>query len=562
MDKPLIKIRDFSFSYDGKTPVLSGISADIMAGQKVLLLGPSGCGKSTLTLCLNGIIPNLIEGHLKGSLSLKGMDITASTVPALTRHIGIVFQDPESQFSMLKVEDEVAFGLENLKFEREEIIEKIDSSLKKVGLLGHKNRMLNRLSGGQKQRVSVASILAMDQEILVFDEPTSNLDPKGTEEVASIIRDMPPEKTLIIIEHKLDQFMDIFDKILLLSAEGRMIAYGDTKRILKDYLDHFKEMGIWIPQIPKFFLKLKSSGLNLKNVPLNLSQAKKSINATGDKDKALKILETQAEKKLNYSSKQGNREKALEVKNLSFRFSKSEDPVLQNISLGISKGEFVGIMGPNGSGKTTLAKIIMGLYKTNSPAEVNIFDKNNKLGKTEVLDKCGFIFQNPEHQFIEETVYDEIAYGLKVKGKDKDYISSKTNEVLKLLELENFKDHNPFNLSQGQKRKLSVASMLVMDYSILILDEPTFGLDYKMTVKLMQLLEKINQDDKTIIIITHDMNLIFKYTQRSIILKEGRIIYDQSTARLLDKENILDKASLRLPPLLKLYQEVKNYAVL
>ncbi len=559
--EPIIRIKNFSFSYDGETNVLSNISADIFSGQRILMLGPSGCGKSTLTLCLNGIIPNLIEGQIKGELYFKKLSIPDSNVSTLTRHIGIVFQDPESQFSMLKVEDEVAFGLENLKLEREKIIKKIDISLEKVGLTNYNDRMLNRLSGGQKQRVAIASIFAMDQEILIFDEPTSNLDPRGTAEVAEIIKGMPEDKTLIIIEHKLDEFIDIFDKVLLISSYGKMIAYNDTKRILNKYLNCFKDMGIWIPQIPKFFLKLKDKGIKTSSLPLNLEQAKRSLGDVKNKDNALKTLEKEARKKLKSNFLNTEEDVAISVKKLSFRFKKSGQDILENINFKINKGSFLGLIGPNGSGKTTLAKIIMGLYDIKPPSEINIYGKN-KLAKNEVLDKCGFIFQNPEHQFIEETVYEEIAYGLKVKGKGKDFIKSKTDEVLELLELSDFQKQNPFNLSQGQKRKLSVASMLVLDHEILILDEPTFGLDYKMTTKLMQLLEEINSRQKTIIIITHDMNLIFRYTSRAIILKDGQILYDGLTSNLFEKENLLKEASLSIPPLLKLYKENRDHAVL
>ena len=564
-----IKFENFSFSYDGKNRILDDITFDISKGERVLILGPSGCGKSTLTLCLNGIIPQLIDGKIEGNIKVDDMDVLDTPISTLSHHIGIVFQDPESQFCMLKVEDEVAFGLENLLYERKVMKKKIMDSLRIVGLKDYKDWLLNRLSGGMMQRVSIASLLAIDQEIMIFDEPTSNLDPRGTAEISDIIRKLPENKTLIIIEHKLDEFIDIFNKILLLSAGGKLIASGSPREIFKNHYDELQDMGIWIPQIQKFIYKLYKSGIVVNNFPINIEEAKREITNLPEKEKAINILREELRENIR------NRPAAaisftarpvISVKNLSHKFRKGDNWVLKDISFSIYRGDFLGIVGQNGSGKTTLAKLIINLYKASPPSEITVYhpDKksDNPVKGNKILEFTGFAFQNPEHQFIEDTVYREISYGLTTRSLDDSTSDLKINNMLEMLELTDLKNANPFNLSQGQKRRLSVASILVMDHPILILDEPTFGMDYRTTASLMDILTKLNSQGTTIIIITHDMNLIFKYTHKAAILKEGKLVDFDYTHRLLRKTDLINDCHLSVPQLYRLYREVESYAVL
>lgn len=476
---------------------------------------------------------------------------------------------------MLKVEDEVAFGLENLMYKREKIKEKIKSSLKKVDLYPYRNWMLNRLSGGMKQRVAIASLLAMDQEILIFDETTSNLDPAGTREVSEIIKSLPGNKTLLIIEHKLDEFIDIFDKILLLNKKGEVIAFDSTREIFLNYQPQLQNMEVWIPQIVKYVHKLYKNNIKLDNFPLGKDRVKdalSNINNIEDKKKAFYILKNELKKyivKIPNEKRKLNSAKncIIKVENLSYKFKQSKDLVLEDINFSVNKGDFMGIVGHNGSGKTTLAKLIVNLYKAELPSKISIYnptasDDNRIARKDEILEFTGFVFQNPEHQFVEDTVYKEVTYGLKIKHKDKHYIDRKSEQILKLMNLERFRDKNPFNLSQGQKRKLSVAYILVMDHQILILDEPTFGLDYITTTNLMELLASLNKKGKTVIIITHDMNIIFKYTRKVLVLKEGNLVFFGSTYKLLDEKEIMQSSKLSVPSLYELYKEVITYAVL
>jgi energy-coupling factor transport system ATP-binding protein len=576
----MIRLKDFSFSYDGENKILQNISLEIKAGERILILGPSGCGKSTLTLCLNGIIPQLIDGMVRGLIEVDGMDVANTPVSVLSQKVGIVFQDPESQFCMLKVEDEVAFGLENLMYERKIIKEKIADSLNQVEMLPYSNWILNNLSGGMKQRIAVASLLAINQDILIFDEPTSNLDPHGTREVSEIIRRLPQNKTLIIIEHKLDEFIDIFDKILLLDSSGRKIAFSSPEQIFLNYMQDIRETGVWIPQIPKFFYSLFEDNISFDSFPLDKTDAKILIgHEEENRGKILDILQKEIKKEIlpqNYLFSENNNPDVLkykatslpviEVENLSYRFANTAIRVLQNLNFTINKGDFMGIVGENGSGKTTLAKILINLYAPDKSSRINIykFDGDNQklASKDEITDFTGFVFQNPEHQFVEDSVYKEIIYGLKLKGLSEDVIAEKANKFLKIMGLEKLKEANPFNLSQGQKRKLSVASIVIMDYEILILDEPTFGLDYITTTNLMNFLKELNQQGKTIIIITHDMNIIFKYTQNVLVLQNGKSAYSGSTNDLINKNEIISSCGLAIPPLYELYREVTSFAVL
>ena len=564
-----IRLENFSFSYDGKNRILDSMTFDIKEGEKVLILGPSGCGKSTLTLCLNGIIPQLIDGKIEGNITVDNMDVLNTPLSTLSRHIGIVFQDPESQFCMLKVEDEVAFGLENLLYERKVMKEKIMKSLRSVDLLDYKDWLLNRLSGGMMQRVSIASLLAIDQEIMIFDEPTSNLDPRGTAEVSDTIRKLPETKTLLIIEHKLDEFIDIFDRILLLDGGGRLIASGSPEKIFKNYYDKLQKLGVWIPQIPKYIYKLYKNNIAVNNFPMDIEKAKTEIGEIPEREKAINILKEELGKNIRSRSAAAAGSTlgpVISVKNLSHKFKKNDKWVLKDINFSMDRGDFLGIVGQNGSGKTTLAKLIINLYKAKPPSRIEVYhpDKNidRPLNGNEILEFTGFVFQNPEHQFIEDTVYKEISYGLKIRSTDNSMSDSKIRKVLELLELTHFKNVNPFNLSQGQKRRLSVASILVMDHPILILDEPTFGMDRRTTTRLMDILTKLNSQGTTIIIITHDMNLIFKYTHKVAVLKEGRLAYFDYTNRLLRKTDLIDDCHLSIPPLYRLYREVESYAVL
>ncbi len=564
-----IKFENFSFSYDGKNKILDSITFDIKQGERILILGPSGCGKSTLTLCLNGIIPQLIDGKIEGNITVNNMDVLNTPLAILSHHVGIVFQDPESQFCMLKVEDEVAFGLENLLYEREAMKEKIMKSLSSVDLSDYKNWLLNRLSGGMKQRVSIASLLAINQEIMIFDEPTSNLDPRGTTEISDIIRKLPETKTLIIIEHKLDEFIDIFNRILLLDGRGKLIASGSPEEIFINYYEELQKLGVWIPQIPKYIYKLHKNNIATNKFPLNIEKTKTEIENMSERDKAINILKEELRKNISnrptaavsFTSKP-----AINVKNLSYKFKKNDKWVLKDINFSIDNGDFLGIVGQNGSGKTTLAKLIINLYKAKPPSRIEVYHPGKNIdcpvNGNEILEFTGFVFQNPEHQFIEDTVYKEINYGLKIKSANNSPVDLRVGKVLELLELKDFENINPFNLSQGQKRRLSVASILVMDYPILILDEPTFGMDWRTTAALMDILKKLNSQGKTIIIITHDMNLIFKYTHKAVVLKEGRLVYFDYTNRLLGRTDLVDDCHLSIPPLYRLYRGVESYAVL
>ena len=564
-----IKFENFSFSYDGKNRILDGITFDIKSGERILILGPSGCGKSTLTLCLNGIIPQLVDGKIEGNITIDNMDVLNTPLAALTRYVGIVFQDPESQFCMLKVEDEVAFGLENLLYERKAIKEKIAGSLAIVDLLDYKDWMLNRLSGGMKQRVSIASLLAINQEILIFDEPTSNLDPRGTCEISDIIKKLPKNKTLIIIEHKLDEFIDIFDRILLLNGRGKLIASGSPEDIFTDYYDELQKLGVWIPQIPGYIHKLHKNNIAMDNFPLDVEKAKMEIESIPERGKAINILKEELKKNTGSCAEDNtgfSGKPIIDIKNLSYKFKKNDRLVLEDINFSVNQGDFLGIVGQNGSGKTTLAKLIINLYKVKPPSRIEIYNpvknSNRQAESNEILEFIGFVFQNPEHQFIEDTVYKEISYGLRLRLGDDSLTYQKVQEVLELLELGDFKNINPFNLSQGQKRRLSVASILVMNHPVLILDEPTFGMDWRTTTKLMGILTELNRQGKTIIIITHDMNLIFKYTRKVAVLKEGRLVYFDYTKRLLGETELIDDCHLSIPPLYRLLWEVESYAIL
>ncbi|MBN2072789.1 MAG: ABC transporter ATP-binding protein [Actinobacteria bacterium] len=588
--RPVISFNDFSFSYPEGDTVLHKIDLEIYEGERILILGPSGCGKSTLSLCLNGIIPHLIDGRISGSLKVSGMETSGTPVSVLSQKAGIVFQDPESQFCMLRVDDEIAFGPENLKKERSLIIKEIHDALSMVNMDSCEKMLLNHLSGGMKQRVALAALLAISQPVMIFDEPTSNLDPQGTYEVAELIRGLPSEKTLVIIEHKLDYFIDIFDRIAIMDSSGRIIAVDTPGEILTGREQVLKELGVWLPQIPKYMNKFIKSTKHITfdshgQVPLNITEAKKAVSSSPFAGEIISFFSRMIEEEILAAPPAYNIESnrkpdpLITVKKLKFSYDGSGKMALKDISLTINEGDFIAIAGQNGSGKTTLAKILIGLLEPGPGSKISFRNPAAATGHSklpagsfrarteDVLDFTGFVFQNPEHQFLEDTVYDEIIFGLKSVNKKRNILNDtlmerKAEDMLKLMGLEDFKERNPFSLSQGQKRRLSVASILVMDHQVLILDEPTFGQDYINTTGLMDILVEHHRNGKTIIIITHDMNLIFRYCNKVAVLKNGTLAYSGYTRELLYREDIIKECGLDVPPLLKLYRQVKNDAAL
>ena len=542
-----ISVNNLSWQYDGRSkPAISNISFDVEKGEFILILGSSGSGKSTLALCLNGLIPQEMHGKFSGEVRIEGLPTDKTSLSQLTQKVGVIFQDPESQIAMLKVEDDVAFGLENRLIPLDEMKIRVKESLKSVGLLEYKDDITSILSGGMKQKLSLASMLAPLPDILIFDEPTSNLDPKSSQGLYDLMHQFKrlEKYTILAIEHKLDGLMDIVNRVLLLNPDGTLLADGNPRDVFKKHFSKIKEYGIWIPTVfwigMKIEEKYKEQNIQIEPLPLTINEAVNTFKpllkfSSNEKDKEIrnKKIKKRKCKKINQ----------LEIRDLSFAYT-DEKCVLKNLSFSVDKGDFLAIVGPNGSGKTTLAKILIGILKATS-GTVFLHGKDIlSINPVEISEEMGFVFQNPEHQFLSDTVFNEVALSLRLTDKPEYFIEKRVNDILKQFELIEFKEKNPFSLSQGQKRRLSVTTMLLWDQDILIFDEPTFGQDFKNSQQMWDILRRLNSIGKTIIVITHDMGFVSELTEKVILLFEGEIKFFGNTFDLFQKKELLLNSNL------------------
>ncbi len=542
-----ISVNNLSWQYAGRSrPAISNISFDVEKGEFILILGSSGSGKSTLALCLNGLIPQEMHGKFSGEVRIEGLPTDKTSLSQLTQKVGVIFQDPESQIAMLKVEDDVAFGLENRLIPLDEMNIRVKESLKSVGLLEYKDNITSNLSGGMKQKLSLASMLAPLPDILIFDEPTSNLDPKSSQDLYDLMHKFKrlEKYTILAIEHKLDGLMDIVNRVLLLNPDGTLLVDGNPRDVFKKHFSKIKEYGIWIPTVfwigMKIEEKYKEQNIQIEPLPLTINEAVNTFKpllkfSSNEKDKEIrnKKIKKRECKKINQ----------LEIKDLSFAYT-DEKYVLKNLSFSVDKGDFLAIVGPNGSGKTTLAKILIGILKATS-GTVFLHGKDIlSINPVEISEEMGFVFQNPEHQFLSDTVFNEVALSLRLTDKPEDFIEKRVNDILKQFELIEFKEKNPFSLSQGQKRRLSVTTMLLWDQDILIFDEPTFGQDFKNSQQMWNILRELNNIGKTIIVITHDMGFVSELTEKVILLFEGEIKFFGNTFDLFQKKELLLNSNL------------------
>ncbi|MFD1739068.1 ABC transporter ATP-binding protein [Bacillus salitolerans] len=444
------------------------LDVSIQKGEKVLLLGPSGCGKSTLLQVLAGIIPHSIEVPMKA----ETLSIPDSS--------GYVFQDPDSQFCMPYADEEIAFVLENLQVPREQMKEMIVRFLEKVGLkLPDLHTNIQTLSGGQKQRLAIASILALEPEVLFLDEPTAMLDPEGTKEVWDTIKQLEADKTLIIVEHKIEHVIDIVDRILVFNDNGEIIADGAKNEILQTHLPLFRKHGIWYPGVWEEYM------------------SERFITREEEKDRTPIIT----------------------LKD--FNVYRKKSPVTSVKEAMVYPGEWIVVMGENGAGKSTLLQGLMQLLKTTGYYELLEKPVNKK---TEMFSKLAYVFQNPEFQFVTNSVYDEMAHSMRLEKEEESVITEKVNVMLKRYSLEAHQHKHPYQLSIGQKRRLSVASSIMQKQPILLLDEPTFGQDSKNTFALLEYLEQERKKGTAIVMVTHDNNIAEHYATRKWTVSSGKLI--------------------------------------
>jgi len=537
-EENIIELKNVWIKHRGQEDfALKGISLTVKKGETLGIIGPTGAGKSTLCILLNGLIPNIVRVEkFKGKVIVKGMNTKKHKVSELAPIVGVVFQDYESQIFRTNVELEVAFGPENLGLTREEIEDRIKTSLHWTRLTGLEKRYTHELSGGQKQRLAIASILAMEPEVIVLDEATSDLDPIGKYEIYKVVEELMKKKeiTLIMVDHHLDRVAEIADRIIVLN-QGEIVYEGTPKDVFS-HVDELIKMGLRPPQVTELFYKLdKKYNLGMKSYPLSIDEALSAF------PKNLKIRPPPAN---NPDVEEG--EPAIEIRDVWHTYD-GVNWALRGINLRINKGEFLALIGNNGSGKTTLAMSINGII-TPTKGSIKVFgEEATRMTVKELGQKVGYVFQNPDFQLVSNTVYDEIALGLKQLKLPKDEIDRRVKDVLKTLNIEEIEKEDPFFLNKANRQRVAVGSVLAIEPDIIILDEPTTGLTPGETRSILNLIIELNKEGKTIIIITHDMWLVAEYTQRAIVLNNGQILMDGHPRDIFAKLDLLRNAFIEPP---------------
>ncbi|HEY49789.1 MAG TPA: ABC transporter ATP-binding protein, partial [Dehalococcoidia bacterium] len=519
------------------------VNLDIGDGEFVLVTGPSGCGKSSLCRCFNGLIPHFYGGRIGGSVQVQGLDVMKHATRELATKVGMVFQDPENQLVSTEVEREIAFGLENLAFTRDVIAKRVEESLDTLGISDLRHRPVHELSGGEKQKVVIASVLALHPDILVLDEPTSELDPKGAEEVLSIVQRLNDELgiTVILIEHRLDRVVHLVDRMIVLN-EGTVAADGNPKSVLAN--GDITSAGVGVPPIVRMVQGLKSRGVNIDDVPLTVKEGRALL-----KD----IFRGVGQGTMTHAQR-ANGKPVIEMERLWHVYPEGMS-ALKDVSLRVCEGEFVAVMGRNASGKTTLVKHINGLLRP-TRGKVKICGVDiRKATVSELARKVGFIFQNPNDHIFANTVEEEISFILKNRGLDSGEIAAGVGEMLEMFRLEEYRGHYPRSLSGGERQRVALASVLVARPEILILDEPTRGMEYRLKSELMQFLNEYRERGNTVVLVTHDVETVAEYADRVVLLSEGRVVVDGN------KREVLSRALFFSPQINRLVQAFERYGV-
>jgi energy-coupling factor transporter ATP-binding protein EcfA2 len=549
---------------------LSEVTFSVPAGSFVLLLGPSGSGKSTLALNLVGIYPDYFGGRNAGRVLVghpqRGL-VNRRELEAAERfrQVNMLFQNPEDQIVTLTVEEEVGFALENYLFEPPEIHRRIDGALALVGLDGFRKRDTLALSGGEKQRVALAAMLALEPSVLILDEPTSNLDPAGTADVLATIDRVRAQTglTVIVIEHEVDEVFDRVDRILLVEGQSVHGPYMPRGFLEERGMSVRDDLGLWIPQAAEVSLDLRAAGVAIEpEIALNGDELVAAIESLG-----LGLVDAvQPGATVHNPGSQPSSsavavpDPVIELRAVSFAYG--ERAVLENVNLQARPGELLAIVGQNGSGKSTLASLFNGIATPTRGTVLVDGIPTTDYAFADLARRVAYIFQVPEKQFVCGTVYDEIAHGLRSLGLDETEVDARTLEYLESVRLLDRRDASPYVLSHGQKRRLSVAAMVVGRPEVVVLDEPTFGQDYHQARNLMELLRGLADGGAAVIFITHDMRLVAEYADRAAVLCGGEIVFDGRPADLFAAADVLTRARLKVPAVYEVSKRLLGRAVL
>jgi energy-coupling factor transport system ATP-binding protein len=565
---PDILIHNLFYAYpplregDEAVPVLKGINLQIARGEFVALLGRVGAGKTTLCMALNGLAPHATGGVFRGDVTILGQNTKQRTVPDLARSVGLVFQDPESQIVQMRVEDEVAFGCENLGIAAAEIEERIAWALAAVGLAEYRDRSTLLLSGGEKQRVAIAAMLAMRPQVLVLDEPTASLDPAGKSAVFTVLAELRDrhEMTIVMATQELERIARFADRVVVLHG-GQVGLDGPPEQVFGQ-VARLQEWGIGAPQMAELgHLLAQRTGrpyhfTGMADAYKELRRQARKLRLDRLRTPALAAPPAPPDHPFDHPQ--------IAVRGLSHVYPDGV-AALKNVTLDIYPGEFVALLGPNGSGKTTLAKHLNGLLK---PSQGSVTVENRDTRTTRIAELArlvGYAFQNPDHQIFAPTVQEEIAFGPRMaeagQALPRALVTQRVAEALDRFRLIPYADLPPALLGFGQRRQVALAAIIAAQPMTLILDEPTGGLDWRSQQEFMGIVGGFNTLGRTVVLITHDMRLVAEYATRAVVLLDGAVLFDGTPQGLFNRPDLLDRAGLALPPVTRLARRLEKYGI-
>ncbi|WP_100487106.1 ABC transporter ATP-binding protein [Sporolactobacillus pectinivorans] len=535
MSKAIVSFEHFSYKYNSQeSPTLIDINLKIHVGEKVLITGPSGSGKSTLGYCINGLIPEAFKGETDGSVKVSGHETKALGIFDLSKIVGTVLQDTDAQFIGLTVGEDIAFALENDEVPLPEMKNRVLLAAKRVGMENFLEQSPHELSGGQKQRVTMAGVLVDPVRVLLFDEPLANLDPASGAQTMQLIDRINKESglTVIIVEHRLEEVLQINPDRIIVMADGRIVADEPPDRLLST--DVLQQNGI---REPLYLSAVKRSGVTVTPDlhPAGLDRM--------EMDKIREPLKQWLSKTIPDTEPNQSTE-ILNLDHLSFHYSTGNN-VLKDVSFSVKKGERVAIVGKNGAGKSTLTKLLCGLERPDS-GTLSFFGTD--MGEWTIKERSqhiGLVMQDPNQMLSQQMIFEEVALGLRIRGIEPDEIRWRVHETLKICGLYPYRNWPVSALSFGQKKRVTIASILVLRPEVIILDEPTAGQDYYHYTEIMNFLDRLNEQGMTILMITHDMHLMLEYTDRAIVMADGAKIADELPSELLSDQTIAERANLR-----------------
>ena len=560
---PLLRVHELSLTHaEAAHPSPREVTFDVHPGEVVLLLGPSGSGKSTLTLALNGLIPHALPATMTGTVQAGGLDTATVHTATLSTHVAMVFQDPDAQIVTGTVYDEVAFGPENLLLPVEEVRARVEQALHRVGLWNRRDDNPDHLSGGGRQRLAIACALAMGSGLIVLDEPTANLDPQGIDDVYAALTDVVAagDRAILLVEHNLDAAMSFVTRTIVLDREGRVAYDGPAAEVIREHADELLGMGVWLPGATLTALRLRDRGLSFDRLPLTPQELRDALaTATDHAGPGAAAAESRASRATRSASEPEERGDGrprtdhvsapaiIRASGLTVKRRRTE--ILHDVELDLAAGTFTAIVGANGAGKTTLIQALAGVVPPpKGRVSVDGIDPGTASPR-DLAARIGFVFQNPEHQFIAATVFDELAHGLRLRHVPDGEVTARVEEMLERFGLAHKAGVHPFLLSGGEKRRLSVGTALITRPRVLALDEPTFGQDRARATELLALLQGLRAEGTTIVIVTHDLSLVAEHTTHTVILADGRVRAVGPTADLFAEPALFADAGLRLPAL-------------